>query len=198
MIKIQNLKLVIKLEHQNIKMFLQKVTLQNGLKNIPWTYVINDLNGGEIVGTFYENELQKTNQKKLIIEKVIKRKGDKLYVKWKGYDSSFNSWIDKKDSINERIFSRTEIFSKSESWIRLSNHAAKADLKNEIGTHTSSFAKKVGLANLKSDVDKLDIDNFKNMTPNLSNLKSKVDNLDVDKLIHVPVDLSKLSDVVKK
>ena len=96
-------------------MFLQKVTLQNGLKNIPWTYVINDLNGGEIVGTFYENELQKTNQKKLIIEKVINRKGDKLYVKWKGYDSSFNSWIDKKDSINERIFSRTEIFSKSES-----------------------------------------------------------------------------------
>ena len=31
------------------------------------------------------------------IEKVIKRKGNKLYVKWKGYDSSFNSWIDKKD-----------------------------------------------------------------------------------------------------
>ena len=31
------------------------------------------------------------------IEKVITRKGDKLYVKWKGYDNSFNSWIDKKD-----------------------------------------------------------------------------------------------------
>ena len=40
--------------------------------------------------------LKKTNQQEFRIEKVIKRKGDKLYVKWKGYDSSFNSWIDKK------------------------------------------------------------------------------------------------------
>ena len=56
---------------------------------------INDLNGKEIIGTFYEKELQKTNQKEFRIEKVIKRKGDKLYVRWKGYDSSFNSKIDK-------------------------------------------------------------------------------------------------------
>ena len=61
-----------------------------------WTYVINDLNGEEIIGTFYENELQKTSQKEFRTEKVIKRKGDKLYVKWKDYDSLFNSWIDKK------------------------------------------------------------------------------------------------------
>ena len=59
------------------------------------TYVINDLNGEEITGTFYEKELQKTNQEELRIEKVIKRKGDKIYVKWKGYLNSFNSWIDK-------------------------------------------------------------------------------------------------------
>ena len=64
---------------------------------LPWTYVINDLNGEEIIGTFYEKELQKTNQHEFRIEKVIKKKGDKLYVKWKGYDNSFNSWIDKKD-----------------------------------------------------------------------------------------------------
>ena len=49
----------------------------------------------------YEKELQKTTQKKFRVEKVIKRKDDKLYVKWKGYDSSFNSWIYKKGSINE-------------------------------------------------------------------------------------------------
>ena len=61
---------------------------------VPWTYVINDLNGGEIIGTFYEKELQKSNQKDFRIEKVIKRKGDKLYVKWKGYNNLFNSWID--------------------------------------------------------------------------------------------------------
>ena len=39
----------------------------------------------------------KTYQKEFRIEKVIKKKGNKLYVKWKGYDNSFNSWIDKKD-----------------------------------------------------------------------------------------------------
>ena len=66
---------------------------------IPSTYVINDLNGEEIVGTFYQKELQKTNQKELRIEKLIKKKGDKLYVKWKGYNNSFNSWIDKKDLV---------------------------------------------------------------------------------------------------
>ena len=66
---------------------------------VPWTYVINDLNAEEIVGTFYKNELQKTNQKEFRTEKVIKRKGDKLCVKWKGYDNSFNSWIDKKSIV---------------------------------------------------------------------------------------------------
>ena len=55
-----------------------------------WTYVINDLNGEEIVGTFYEKELHTTNQKKIRIEKVIKRKGDKLYVKWEGYKNLSN------------------------------------------------------------------------------------------------------------
>ena len=62
---------------------------------VPWTYVIKDLNDEEITGTFYEKELQKTNQEELRIEKVIKGKGDKLYVKWKEYNNSFNSWIDK-------------------------------------------------------------------------------------------------------
>ena len=62
-----------------------------------WIYIINDLNGEEITGTFYEKELQKTSQEELRIEKVIKRKGNKMYAKWKGYDNSFNSWIHKKD-----------------------------------------------------------------------------------------------------
>ena len=70
------------------------------IKNtVPWIYVINDLNGEEIIGTFYEEELQKTNKKEFRIEKVSKRKGDKLYVKWKGYNSLLNSWIDKKDLV---------------------------------------------------------------------------------------------------
>ena len=59
--------------------------------------MISDLNGEEIIGTLYKKELQKTNQEIFKIEKVIKRKGCKWYVKWKGYDNSFNSWINKKD-----------------------------------------------------------------------------------------------------
>ena len=78
----------------------EEVFIVNKIGNtVPWTYVINDLNGKEITGTFYEKELQKTNQKEFRIEKVIKRKGDKLYVKWKGYNNSFNSSIDKKDLV---------------------------------------------------------------------------------------------------
>ena len=73
--------------------------IKKNKNTIPWTYVINDLNGEEIIGTFYEKELQKTNQEEFRIEKVIRRKGDKLYVKWKGYDNSFNSWIDKRNLV---------------------------------------------------------------------------------------------------
>ena len=57
------------------------------------------MNGAEISGSLYEKELQKTNQEEFRKEKVLKRKGDKLYVKWKGYDNRFNSWIDKKKDL---------------------------------------------------------------------------------------------------
>ena len=88
--KILNLKLVIVWEFQSTKTFFPKGYTQNWsegvfvisqIKNtVPWTYVISDLNGKEIVGTFYE----KTNKKEFRIEKIIKKKGNKLYVKWKG------------------------------------------------------------------------------------------------------------------
>ena len=69
----------------------EEVFVIKKVKNtVKWTYVINDFNGEKIIGTFYE-ELQKTNQQDFRTEKVIKKKGDILYVKWKGYDSSFNS-----------------------------------------------------------------------------------------------------------
>ena len=95
-----------------------KAILQIGLKKIfvikeiintaPWTYVINNLNGEEIIGTFYEKELKKIDQQEFRIEKLINKKENKLYVKWKGYDSIFNSWNNKRDlymSINESILS---------------------------------------------------------------------------------------------
>ena len=76
----------------------EEVFLVSKIKNaVLWTYVVSDLNGEEITGRFYEKELQKTSQEKLRIEKLLKRKGDKLYLKWNGYDNRFNSWIDKKD-----------------------------------------------------------------------------------------------------
>ena len=78
----------------------EEVFVISKIKNaVPWTYVINNLNGEEISERFYQKELQKTNQKEFRIGKVIKRKGDKLNVKWKGYDNSFNSWINKKDFV---------------------------------------------------------------------------------------------------
>ena len=77
-----------------LKKFLWLIEEKN---TVTWTYTISDLNGEEIVETFYETELQKTNQKEFRVERVLRRKGNKLHVKWKGYHSSFNSWIDKKD-----------------------------------------------------------------------------------------------------
>ena len=61
------------------------------LKNTAsWTHVISILKDEEIDGTLWE----KTFRKGFRVEKVLKRKGDKLYIKWRGYDSSFNRWID--------------------------------------------------------------------------------------------------------
>ena len=79
----------------------EEVIVIKKVKNtVPWTYdVINDLNSEEITGIFYKKELQKTNQEAFRIEKVIRRKGDKLYVKWKGYNNSFNSWIDRANLV---------------------------------------------------------------------------------------------------
>ena len=146
------------------------------IKNkVPWTYIIN---GEEIIGTFHENELQKTNQQEFRIEKVIKRKGDKLYVKWKGYVNSYNSWIDKKDLIlMSQYFPKPyQAFGGDINFkVDLSNYATKTNLKNISHVGVSSFALKSNLASLMTEVDKLDI----------------------DKLVHVPADLSKLSDVVK-
>ena len=59
----------------------EEVFVIKKVKNtVPWTYVINDLNGDKIIETFHEKELQKTNQTGFRIEKVIEKKGDKFYV----------------------------------------------------------------------------------------------------------------------
>ena len=122
-----------------------------------------------------------------MIERAIKRKFDKLYVKCKGYDNSFNSWIDKKRYCYIKMsyflpYSHSKNKTKFE--LGLSNYAKKSELKkNATGVDTSQFAKKDDLADLKSEVDNLDID--------------KLAELNADKLKLVPTALCKLSDVVK-
>ena len=97
--------------------WLEKFFVIKKVKNtVLWTYVISDLKDEEIVRTFYEKELEKANQKESRVEKVIKRKGDKLYVKWKGYDNSFSNWIDKKHIVYKwvNIFQKKNIL--KEEW----------------------------------------------------------------------------------
>ena len=101
---------------------------------------------------------QKTNQKEFRIEKIIK-KGDKLYVKWKGYDNSFNSWINKKP-FNVKV--------------DLSNYATKTDLKDVVHVDTSSLALKTNLASLKTEVYKVDIDKIVSVLVDLSKLSDAV------------------------
>ena len=84
------------------KKIIKKTTKKDYKKTtVLLTYLINDLSGEEIVGAFLqkkkkERKMQKANQKEFRIEKLIKKKGAKLYVKWKGYNNLFDSWIDVK------------------------------------------------------------------------------------------------------
>ena len=77
-------------EKGSSKLVWRRFCYQKRIKNtVPWRYITDK----EIIGTFYKNELQKNkkkikkNQKEFRVEKVLKRKGDKLCIKWEGYDS---------------------------------------------------------------------------------------------------------------
>ena len=163
------------------------------IKNtVPWTYAIIDLNGEEIVDSFYEKELQKTNQKEFRIEKVIKSKGNKLYVKWKGYNNSFNSWMDKK-----RFYKISQYFPPYKNHGRdikveldLNNYVTKTDLKNVTHVDVSSFASKTNIASLKTEADKTDADKLRTVPVDLAklsneynSLKTKVDSIDTTNFV---------------
>ena len=114
------------------------------MKNIKKTYIIENLNEEETVRTFYEKGLQKANQLEFRIEKVIKRKVDKLYVRWKGYlifEQTKNS-----------LYYFPELYTPNKSKIRfqldLSNYVTKSDSNSEIVINISIFAKKVDLATI--------------------------------------------------
>ena len=122
---------------------------------------INDLNGEEVIGTFYEKELQKTNQKEFRIEKIIKKKENKLYVKWKVIIIYLIVGLIKKI-----LYKMSQYFPKPYKpfegdinvKVDLSNYALKTDLKNATGIDTSKLATKSDLASLKAEIDKLDIE----------------------------------------
>ena len=98
--------------------------------------------------------MQKTSQEEFRIQEILETKGNKLYVKWKGYNNSFNSWIDKKRSYKlSRYFPpyRSSV-GNIKMELDLSSYAAKTNLKNVTHLDVSSFALKTNLANLKTEV----------------------------------------------
>ena len=102
-----------------------------GLKK--FLFLINDLNGEEIKGSFYEKELQKTNQKEFRIEKVITRKGNVLTY----------------SEVEEEIVSVT---------LNLSNYVTQKEFKSLTKVDTSDFALKTNVAEIKKKIDDIDID----------------------------------------
>ena len=156
-----------------------EVFVVSKIKNtVPWTYVINDLNGDSITGSFYEKDLQKTSAKKCLKEKGIK-------CMWNGKSMIIHLIVGLIKNIFNEILSlqMSQYFPKLfrsfggniNVKVDLSNYATKSDLKNVTHVDVSSFVLKTNLASLKTEIDKLDI----------------------AKLAPVPVDLSKLSNVVK-
>ena len=99
-------------------------------------------------------------------------------------------------------FAEPHTYSKNKIEVKLgsSNYAAKSDLKMQqvlIHQLIQQFVKKIDLANLKSNINEVDINKYKNVPGGLTSLQSKVDKLDIGKLKTFPIDLGKVSDVVK-
>ena len=131
----------------------------------------------KLLGSFYEKELQKTNQKEFRIEKEIKRKEANYMPNGKDIATYyFMAGLIKRILLNESVLSTILKFRKKiKVELDLSSYATKTDLKNVTHVDVSSFASKT----------------------NLANLKTQVDNLDIAKLTTVPDDLAKSSNVLK-
>ena len=130
----------------------------------------------KIVWTFYKKGLQKINQTELRVKKVIKRKGDKLYISWKVYDNSVNSLRKKILFYKMSCFSEPfqHAINKIKIELDLDNYATKSDLKSATCFVTSKFAYNADLVSLKSDVD--DFDALKTVLVDLNKLSNAVKN----------------------
>ena len=143
----------------------------------------NDLNDEKIIGTFYEKDLQKTNQKKFRKEKVIKKKRNQLYVKWNVI--AIHSIVGLTKMTLYKMSQYYEPFGGDiHVKVDLSNYATKADLKHAERINTSNLASKVNLAKLKTVVDEIDIDKLKPVSADLSKLSNIVNNDVVKKSVY--------------
>ena len=152
-----------------------------------WTYAINDLNDDQVIGTFYDKELQKTNQKEFRIEKTIKRKGDSYISIGKALLIHLIAGL-----IENTLYKMSQYFPKPYEAFGehinlkadLSKYATKTDLKKATGIDTSNLALKSNLAKLKTEVDKIDVDKLKTLSVDLSKLSNVVNNDVVTKTVY--------------
>ena len=137
----------------------------------------------KLFGSFYEKELQKTIPVVFKIGKVIKKKGDKLYVKWISYDNSIDSWINKRYCI-DKLYKMSQYFpqlyelsiANVKVELDLSDHTTKADSKGATCVDVSNLAAKLNLANLKAEVDKTGVNKLKTVPADLRRPSNIVDN----------------------
>ena len=108
--------------------------------------------------------MDKTKQTEFMIENVTKIKGDSLFVKWKGYDNSFNRYVNLKDIgllwVNIFLESYESFGEYVKVELGLLIYAKKVDLKGATGIDTCMMTRKTDLTNLKTKADDLAIDRF--------------------------------------
>ena len=110
--------------------WLEEVFVIKKIKSrVLWTYVVSDLNDEIIVGKSSEKEVQKISQTEFKVEKIIKRKGDRLFIKLKVYDNSFSSFYEKDSIRMGQYFSESNECSGGNVKVVLdpSNYAMKAN-----------------------------------------------------------------------
>ena len=134
---------------------------------------------------------RKQIKQNLELKKVITRKGDKLYLKWKGYDNSFNGSIDKKKTqynhhkkMSEHFPKLNEPFSGDVSVkLDLFNYVAKDDFEGAAGIDQSNLAANSDLARLNAEADKVDVGKLRTVSVDLSKLSNVVNNDVVKKIV---------------
>ena len=125
--------------------------IKKAKNTVPWTYIINELNGEEIFGTFYEDKLQKTNQNEFsiliagLVKKILYKMSQYFPKPYEPFGGDINVKVD------------------------LFNYATKTDIKNITHVDTSGSALKTNWSSLKTIVDTLDIDKLKSLPNDLSN-----------------------------